>query len=242
MDDGWNALFSNVKYAKHFTSPICFDHVIFTPLGYETALFKGLNSGIPCKGCPAKDLKEKKDTTGETARLREFGEFFKYSFGISNPKADNVIKILFVRRENYLAHPRHGGKPEVRLQNEQEVFNEMTKWAEIRSKENAANLQKRMDIKIINGTLAHMRMKEQVQAVHDASIIVGAHGAGLTHILFAQPGTVILELLSPLFMRPHYAHISQWMGLEYHSIIMPGTVADSAKVIENLSNILDKLM
>ena len=239
MDDGWNALFSNVKYAKHFASPICFDHVIFAPLGYETALFKGLNSGIPCKGCPAKDLKQ--EDISKTSRLQEFGEFFKASFGISNAKPYNVIKILFIRRENYLAHPRHGGKPEVRLQNEQQIFNEMEKWAQIQSKRYTKQGEK-MSVEIINGTLAHMKMKEQIQAVHDASIIFGVHGAGLTHAIFAQPGTIILELLGPRFMRPHYSHISQWMGLEYHSIVMQNTVADSTKVLENLSIIADKLL
>ncbi|MCO5611285.1 hypothetical protein L7F22_065537 [Adiantum nelumboides] len=238
MDDGWEVFFSNVTYAKAFADSVCFDHVIFTPLGYETALFKGLNSGIPCKGCTAPELRQAEDDS-KTARLREFGEMFKSAFGIVNRRVKKSLSILFVRRESYLAHPRHSGKPETRLRNEQELFNSMESWARSKSQEFGRLWR---TINIINGTLAHMKLKEQVQAVDDASIIIGVHGAGLTHILFARPGTVVLELLSPLFPRPHYSHISQWMGLDYHSITMSSTIANCEDVLKQLSTILDGLV
>lgn len=237
MDDGWDTLFSNVRYAKNFTGAVCFNHVIFTPLGYETALFKGLNSGIPCKGCPSTELDQGKDNT-KTARLREFGEMFKAAFGVLNRSTSNDVKILFVRRENYLAHPRHKGKPEARLSNEQELFDSMKAWAQSVSKNYRGRGGQGKNVQVINGMLAHMKMEEQVQAVHDASIIIGVHGAGLTHILFARPGTIILELTSPLFPRPHYSHISHWMGLEYHSISMAHTEANCPQVLEHLGQIL----
>ncbi|KAH7432582.1 hypothetical protein KP509_07G029000 [Ceratopteris richardii] len=238
MDDGWKALFGDVKYAKSFTDSVCFDHLIFTPLGYETALFKGLNTGIPCKGCEPSEIKKIEDD-GKTARLREFGEMFKSAFGVVNKRVKKSINILFVRRESYLAHPRHSGKPETRLANEQELFDSMEKWAQSESL-NFKRWGKK--INILNGTLAHMKMKEQVQAVDDASVIVGVHGAGLTHILFARPGTIVLELTSPLFLRPHYAHISEWMGFKYHSIRMRETVANCEEVLQKLSTILDDLI
>ncbi|KAI5066470.1 hypothetical protein GOP47_0019094 [Adiantum capillus-veneris] len=237
MDDGWEALFSNITYAKSLADSVCFDHAVFTPLGYETAIFKGLNSGIPCKGCTAMELKQADDDR-KTARLREFGEMFKSAFGVENRRIKKSLNILFVRRESYLAHPRHSGKPETRLRNEQELFNLMENWARLKSKEFGRLWS---TINIVNGTLAHMKMKDQVQAVDDASVILGVHGAGLTHILFARPGTVILELLSPLFPRPHYSHISQWMGLDYQSITMASTAADCQEVLKQLSTILESL-
>ncbi|CAK9874929.1 unnamed protein product [Sphagnum jensenii] len=44
MDDGWQAMFSGLNFAKHLAGPVCFNHLIFSPLGYHSPLFKGLSS------------------------------------------------------------------------------------------------------------------------------------------------------------------------------------------------------
>ena len=140
--------------------------------------------------------------------------------------------ILFVRREDYVAHPRHGGKVESRLSNEQEVFDSLKNWA--------SNYLE-CKINLVNGLFAHMSMKEQVRAIQDASVIIGAHGAGLTHIISARPKTVILEIISSLYRRPHFALISQWKGLEYHAINLDGSYADPRVVIDQLNSIVKSL-
>lgn len=233
LEETWTALFSSLTYAKNFTGPVCFRHAIFAPLGYETALFKGLSEDINCHGAPAHDLWQKPDDQ-KTARLSEFGEMIRASFGFpldrqSFPKKPFTHNILFVRREDYLAHPRHGGKVQSRLSNEQDVFDSIKKWASNHS-----------DCKpnVVNGLFAHMPMKEQVRAIQDANVIVGAHGAGLTHIVSASPKTVILEIISSEYRRPHFMLIAQWKGLEYHAINLAGSYAEPLVVIDKLSGIL----
>jgi capsular polysaccharide biosynthesis protein len=39
-----------------------------------------------------------------------------------------------------------------------------------------------------------MSVREQIRACANASVIVGAHGAGLANIMFARPGTAVVEL------------------------------------------------
>ncbi|KAK8648631.1 hypothetical protein V6N13_129380 [Hibiscus sabdariffa] len=237
LEDTWRALFSSLRYAKNFSGPVCFRHAILSPLGYETALFKGLSEDIDCQGAPAHELWQSSDDK-KTARLSEFGEMIRDAFGfpVNRHHSDKAVSghynVLFVRREDYLAHPRHRGKVESRLSNEQEVFDALQRWA--------SNHQE-CKVNLINGLFAHMSMKEQVRAIQDASVIIGAHGAGLTHIVSATPNTVILEIISSFFRRPHFQLIAQWKGLEYQAINLDGSYANSEVVIDRLNKIMRSL-
>ncbi|XP_057540497.1 beta-1,2-xylosyltransferase-like [Amaranthus tricolor] len=232
LEETWEALFSSIRFAKNFTGPVCFRHAVFAPLGYETPWFKGLNQHIDCQGASATALWVKPDDH-KTARLSEFGEMIKAAFDFpvktTRNSKSSEYNVLFVRREDYLAHPRHGGKVESRLSNEQEVFDSLKAWASNYSKCN---------INVINGLFGHLPMREQIRAIEDASVIIGAHGAGLTHVVSALPETVILEIISSQFRRPHFQLISQWKGLEYHAINLPGSSANPTTVIERLKRIM----
>ncbi|KAL6858915.1 hypothetical protein ACP4OV_017917 [Aristida adscensionis] len=235
LEQTWEALFSNVTYVKHFSGPVCFRHAILSPLGYETALFKGLTESFSCEGASAQSLREKPDPQ-KTARLSEFGEMIVASFDllqedIMSSKKLNGLNVLFVRREDYLAHPRHSGKVESRLSNEQDVYDAIDKWAK----------GHKCKINVVNGLFAHMTMKEQLRAILEASVVIGAHGAGLTHLVSATPDTKVLEIISSMYRRPHFALISHWKSLEYHAINLPGSYARVTDVISELSNILDGL-
>lgn len=236
LEETWKALFSSIRYAKNYNGSVCFRHAILSPLGYETALFKGLTEDINCKGASALHLWQNPNNL-KTARLSEFGEMIRASFGLPLNrhhirKPDSSHNILFVRREDYLAHPRHGGKVESRLSNEAEVLNSLKSWA---------SSYEGCKINLVNGLFAHMPMKEQVQAIQDASVIIGAHGAGLTHIVSALPKTVILEIISSQFRRPHFQLIAQWKGLEYRAINLDGSYANPEVVINELSSLMKSL-
>lgn len=237
LEETWKALFSSLRYAKNFSGTVCFRHAVLSPLGYETAMFKGLTEEIDCDGASAQELWQKPDDH-KTARVSEFGEMIRAAFGLPLNLHHHVGKhvsghnVLFVRREDYLAHPRHGGKVESRLSNEQEVFDSLKSWA---------SNYKGCKINLVNGLFAHMSMKEQVRVIQDASVIIGAHGAGLTHIVSALPKTVILEIISSQFRRPHFAYIARWKGLEYHAINLDGSYAVPGTVINELVSIMKSL-
>ncbi|PPD73165.1 hypothetical protein GOBAR_DD29913 [Gossypium barbadense] len=158
-----------------------------------------------------------------------------FGFPVNRHHADKAASghnVLFVRREDYLAHPRHEGKVESRLTNEQHVFDSLQSWASDHLK---------CKVNLINGLLAHMPMKEQIRAIQDASVIIGAHGAGLAHIVSATPNTVILEIIGREFKRPHFRLIAQWKGLEYHAIYLYGSYANPRAVILRLNKIIKSL-
>ncbi|GFZ21913.1 beta-1,2-xylosyltransferase [Actinidia rufa] len=163
LEETWRAMFSSLRYAKNFSGSVCFRHAILSPLGYETALFKGLTEDVNCHGASAHDLMQK------TLMRRKLQDY------------------------------------------------------------------------LINGLFAHMPMKEQVRAIQDASVIIGAHGAGLTHIVSATPKTVILEVISSEYRRPHFGLIAQWKGLEYHAMHLSGSYSNPQDVIDKLSSILRSL-
>lgn len=236
LEETWEALFSSLRYAKNFTGPVCFRHVILSPLGYETTLFKGLTETVDCQGAPVHELRENPDDR-KTARLSEFGEMLRASFNLpvddrQLPNQGSSHNVLFVRREDYLAHPRHDGRVQSRLTNEQEVFDALKRWAINHSK---------CKVNLVNGLFAHMHMKEQIRAIQDASVIIGAHGAGLTHIVAANSKAVVLEIISSLYRRPHFALISQWRGLKYHAINLAGSHAKPEEVVDKLSSIMKNL-
>ncbi|KAJ1702500.1 hypothetical protein LUZ63_002279 [Rhynchospora breviuscula] len=235
LEETWKSLFTSVRYAKDFAGTVCFRHAILSPLGYETALFKGLTESFSCQGSAANILRQKPDYQ-KTARLSEFGEMLLSSFDLLPiPKREpGMLNILFVRREDYLAHPRHNGKVQSRLSNELEVFDSVQTWAKMKN-----NMKCKLNV--VNGLFAHMHMKEQLQAIRDASIVIGAHGAGLTHLVSAQTDTIVLEIIASMYRRPHFQLISSWKGLEYHAINLPGSYARPTEVTDELSKIMKSL-
>ena len=56
----------------------------------------------------------------------------------------------------------------------------------------------------VEGRFAHMTFKEQLYAVSRSCALVGAHGAGMTHVLFMPPDARVLEMRTPGFHRHHF--------------------------------------
>jgi glycoprotein 2-beta-D-xylosyltransferase len=108
---------------------------------------------------------------------------------------------------HYLAHPRHNGKVVRRLDNEDEIWQAL----EAQNAGGAAGVQ------LLNGVFSSMSMRQQVAQAQEACVIVGAHGAGLSHVLFAPPETHMLELQTPGFGRPHFIAYAFWAGSHHHA-------------------------
>jgi capsular polysaccharide biosynthesis protein len=63
-------------------------------------------------------------------------------------------------------------------------------------------------------------LNEQISAFHDAEIIVGAHGAGLSSVVFSQPGRLVLELLQSDYMNPCFNLLCQVAGVDYRAEVI----------------------
>jgi|LauGreDrversion4_2_1035121.scaffolds.fasta_scaffold10683_7 hypothetical protein len=69
---------------------------------------------------------------------------------------------------------------------------------------------------------------EQVKLFYNAKQIVGVHGAGLTNLLFSQPGCFVVELFPVNYVNQCYWTIASYNDLEYTYILGEGKdIADT---------------
>jgi tetratricopeptide (TPR) repeat protein len=66
--------------------------------------------------------------------------------------------------------------------------------------------------------LEALPLTEQIALFAQAKVIVAPHGGGLTNLLFCQPGTAVIELFAPSYIRPYYWPISHHLKLRHYFI------------------------
>jgi hypothetical protein len=68
-------------------------------------------------------------------------------------------------------------------------------------------------------TLDSLSFLSQIEAIHNSKIIIAAHGAGLTHMLFASPGTIVIEVYSKGFHGYYpYKNMARILNLKWSSV------------------------
>lgn len=60
---------------------------------------------------------------------------------------------------------------------------------------------------------------DQIDIFHNASVVVGAHGAAFTNLLWCNPGTKVLEFFNSGYTPPFYYFLSQLLDLEYNFML-----------------------
>lgn len=63
-----------------------------------------------------------------------------------------------------------------------------------------------------------LSVAQQAQVFSQAKVIVASHGSGLTNLIFCQPGSTIIELMSPHYIRPYFWGLSRQVGLHHYYI------------------------
>jgi capsular polysaccharide biosynthesis protein len=64
---------------------------------------------------------------------------------------------------------------------------------------------------------AAISFKEQLQIIHETDVLVGVHGAGLTHGMFLREGSVMVEILPPDLTHKGFRNLAGVMGHTYLS-------------------------
>jgi len=159
-------------------------------------------------------IQPKSTSCRRQSHVRQFSDDMVRGLGLE-PRAASTcaaepVAALFVRRVHYVAHPRHSGKIVRRLENEDELLAALEAQA----------LEGASGVRIVRGTFSSMGFRAQVAAAQAACVIVGAHGAGLSHVLFAPPEVHLLELQTPGFARPHFIGFSHWAGSHHHPWVL----------------------
>ena len=68
-----------------------------------------------------------------------------------------------------------------------------------------------------------LSIEEQIQIFSEARIVVGAHGNGLTNIMFMSEGSTVIEIFGNNFVHGAYAWISHLRRHNYNYVISSGT-------------------
>ncbi|MES2566583.1 MAG: glycosyltransferase family 61 protein [Bacteroidota bacterium] len=66
--------------------------------------------------------------------------------------------------------------------------------------------------------LEDISFDEQIELLHNASIVVGIHGAGLSNILFMRPGTHVINLISDKHYEFCYLNIASMASVNYSHV------------------------
>ena len=60
-----------------------------------------------------------------------------------------------------------------------------------------------------------MKFAEQVSSLRFTRVLISMHGAGLSNIIFLQPGSTVIELMHPLMSAPFFRFLSLYASLNY---------------------------
>jgi capsular polysaccharide biosynthesis protein len=79
---------------------------------------------------------------------------------------------------------------------------------------------------------------------HSAVMVVASHGAGLSNVLFCQPGTYVIEVMPNSFITPFcYLQLTHILGHHWHGIPAVGQGSHITRVsINGLNDVVRKYL
>lgn len=78
---------------------------------------------------------------------------------------------------------------------------------------------------------------EQASAFANAKIVVAPHGAGLANIVFMQPGSRVVEIMSPNFANPCYEILALASGLLYSRVYFGDSGGAESELLQELADL-----
>jgi len=134
----------------------------------------------------------------------EFSGSILRSFGLSPRRVESVRRLTFIRRRDYRERGAPSGNPVQRqIANEDQLITELKRELP--------------GVDVCGARFEEFSVADQLGKVCETDILVGMHGAGLTHALFLPAGAGVVELF-PRFLpstNDHYYNIARWRGLPY---------------------------
>ncbi|CAG5127765.1 unnamed protein product [Candidula unifasciata] len=187
LDPVWKTLFGKFFRAGHLKEPTVFENLVWGLLGYFSPLNEHERTEVPY--------------------LTEFREFFLTRHNISTDHAINCdrLNVVIIWRRDYVAHPRNPKGSVVRkFDNEEEIVQQVKETLGP-----GANVQ--------GMQLDNMLMQDQLHVIAKTDILMGMHGAGLSHILFLPATSGVIEF-KPEYSNPalqHFKAFAYWRKLPY---------------------------
>lgn len=138
--------------------------------------------------------------------LEEFRHQFLSKHGVQTDYELNCDKlnILLLWRHDYLAHPRNpSGRVSRKIKNEDELLQKITET---------------LNGHDVNGLQIDLYpMPKQLEIIAKTDLLIGMHGAGLSHTMFLPRHAGLLEMY-PMYYSPdnrHFRQMAEWRHLHY---------------------------
>lgn len=116
--------------------------------------------------------------------IEEFRTFFLSRFNITRSRhlMCDEPRVLFLWRRNYMSHPRNPlGKVSRKISNEVDLLRYVS-----------ANMP---EASVDGIQIDKLNMQQQLRHIADTDVLVGMHGAGLSHAMFLPKWSAVVELV-----------------------------------------------
>jgi hypothetical protein len=195
LDDVWGTLFASANRVSSLRNQTSFDTMVWGIVGPH--------SPIHCH------------FTTNAIFVDEFRHFFlsRYNIDGSSHKLDcSRVNVLLVWRRNYVAHPRNpSGSVSRKVANEEDL---VIALRDINNDTSMTSSHTSLSVKATQIDLLDMRSQLDIIATTD--ILIGMHGAGLSHALFLPDHAALVELLPNYWpASEHFAAMARWRHLLY---------------------------
>ncbi|KAL4228722.1 hypothetical protein ACF0H5_011765 [Mactra antiquata] len=189
LDSTWEVLFGDVIQSGSVRKPVLFEHLVWGMMGNDSPLHN--------------------HNSDEIGYIDEFRRFFLSRHGHAADIQNAILncrnlKILFIWRRNYVAHPRNpSGFVSRKIQNEDELLS------------TARTVLPGHNISWIQ--IEKLTMKNQLKIIANTDILIGMHGAGLTHTLFLPKHAGLIEFYPEYWStaNAHFKAMARWRNIGY---------------------------
>ncbi|CAF0931217.1 unnamed protein product [Didymodactylos carnosus] len=222
LDSLWSTLFHSYQRAGQYRasnrSMIFYQELLWS---YQQEL-----SHLDISRAPYKD---------EVIYLDDFRQhvFTSFNIKLTNDSAAvncDLINIFFLLRKNYVAHPRNPtGKVERQINNEMQVLQEL------QAKLNESKLFSK-NTRFKSNYFETLSMYEQLSIILNTDILLGVHGAGLTHVLFMKKNRGIIEL--SLNTGLHFFFLAQARNVNHLYCPVQQDKVSATDIVECITNML----
>jgi len=181
----------DILRASRLGESTSWQRAIFSPPGYSNIFLSRVTA--ECGGCCEK-LKV----------VEDFSAFVLGSFGISRrTRREETTKVLLITRRPYRMKSVDHSFVGRQYDNEEELVR---------------GLKSIKGAQVTTVDFAGVPLRKQLEMVAGMDIVVGMHGAGLTHVLWLPPWGALVELFPKASGKWHcFRHIALWRGLKYES-------------------------
>jgi hypothetical protein len=189
LDSVWEDVIGPYEYVQHLPAGgVCFERAVFISPGYSSTLFP--DAGMKRERCPLRRLAE------------EFSSHFLKAYRLEQVKPIPG-KVVIIDRQPYVSHPRS------KIGNFKRVMLNIKDLEQL-LRENP----KVTSVEIVR--FESMPIAEQIRAVRQAQILIGNHGAGLSHLMFMDHSSEVLEFATDY--RDFFIYLSDWKDITYTPI------------------------